>query len=122
MCRINSFRSSLAWLLSFTVSYRLPCVGSFCRFALMGGSHYPGVLGRGHVCMYLPLSPGLSIHGLPYVVPRWWQEECAPTSVGVRGALKLSYFAVLPRCMYIWMVITLFVLWWFLAPTFILLR
>ena len=67
----------LAWPLSFTASGCRVLV-LFVDFALTGGFHYPGVLGRGHVCMYLPLSRGLAIRGLTYVVHRWWQEEVRP--------------------------------------------
>ena len=36
----------------------------FSLFALLGGYVFLWVLGRGHVRMYLPLSPCLSLHGL----------------------------------------------------------
>ena len=57
--------SLLPHLLQFGLAslsfFALCCL--FC-FALTGGYHVPGVLGRGLVCMYLPLSSCLSIHGL----------------------------------------------------------
>ena len=96
-------------------SFRLPCVSYFVDFALTDGYHYPGVLGRGHVCMYLQLSPCLSMHGFTYVVHRCWQEEERPyVSWGYRrlelpcGSSTVFLVACISRC--------LFVLWWFSSP------
>ena len=55
---------SLVWSLSFTASLYLLCRFILLFFALSGGYVFQGVLGRGHVRMYLPLSPCLSLHGL----------------------------------------------------------
>ena len=54
----------LAWSLFFTASLCLLCCFILSLFALSGGYVFHGVLGRGHMRMYLPLSPCLSLHGL----------------------------------------------------------
>ena len=52
-------------LASFVHGFLLIVVVLFMvTFALPGGSVFQGVLGRGHVRMYLPLSPCLSLHAI----------------------------------------------------------
>ena len=77
--------------------------------------------------MYLPLSHCLSFHALLRVLLfalGGSKRKCAPTSIGVIGAL--SYLAVLPLyfILHVYFIVYIVIyLWgWFVAPTIILLR
>ena len=114
--------SSLAWPLSFTASLWLLVLLIFVAFCSDGWLQLPRDF-RAMTCAHVPTAfPCLAIRGRKQIA-LGGKRKCAPTSVGVIGAL--SYLAVLPLflcCMYISMFQLYYYGGCFWPPTFILLR